>query len=103
MPVKGATVLPSDDTSTPDVPLEPAINPEALAIAERLLSEFGVPRRVRFTPSQLAQDVGGSTRAWQRECEIGNIGAVHSVGGWIVSWHRLVAYVARRQNIVEMN
>ena len=96
MLTRGNTVLPSEDTSTPDVPV-PA---HVLLVAESLLMELGVPRRVKFTPSQLAMDVGGSTRGWQRECEIGNIGAVHVVGGWLVPWSRLVAYVAQRQNIV---
>jgi hypothetical protein len=101
MPVSrvcGTTVvLPSDDTNTPDVP----VSAEALYVAESFLSEIGVPRRVKFTPSQLAEDVGGSKRGWQRECELGNIGAARLVGGWVVPWSRLVAYVAVRQNIVE--
>lgn len=99
MPTRGETVLPSPDTTTPEVP----VSVEALTVAETLLTELGVPRRVKFTPSQLAQDVGGSTRGWQRECELGNVGAVRMVGGWVVPWHRLVVYVAARQNIVESN
>jgi len=55
---------------------------------------------VRFTPSQLARDIGGSARAWQRECERGEIGAVRTSAGWIVSWQQLVRYVAIRQNVV---
>lgn len=99
MPVIGTTVLPSPETATPDVP----VGEPALAIAEELLAQLQVPHRVKFTPSQLSQDIGGSTRSWQRECEIGNIGAVHVPGGWIVPWKRLVTYVAQRQNIVETN
>lgn len=99
MPVAGNTVLPSENTSTPDLP----VCAEAVSIAHDLLLELGVPRRVKFTPSQLASDVGGSTRGWQRACELGEIGAVRIVGGWVVPWERLVKYVAQRQNIVENN
>lgn len=99
MPTRGTLVLPSENTNTPDVP----VSAEALTVAEHLLSELQVPHRVKFTPSQLAQDVGGSTRGWQRECEMGNIGAVRVVGGWVVPWQRLVRYVAQRQNIVDQN
>lgn len=79
------------------------VAPEVIAIAERLLYELAVPHRPKFTPSQLAQDVGGSERGWQRECELGNIGAVRVVGGWIVPWQRLVVYFAQRQNLVNWN
>jgi hypothetical protein len=78
-------------------------NPQALALAELMLSELGVPRRVKFTPSQLASDVGGSARAWQRACELGEIGAVRAIGGWLIPWTRLVRFIAARQNLVEMN
>lgn len=103
MPVKGTTILPSAGTNTPCVPVESGLDPAAVAVAEAFLVELEVPKRVKFTPSQLATDVGGSRRAWQRECEIGNIDAVRLPGGWIVPWHRLVKYFAKRQNVVESN
>lgn len=75
----------------------------SIRVAEQLLAEMGVPRRRRFTPSQLAQDLGGTTRSWQRACRLGEIGAVHIPGGWITTWQQLVTYLADRQNLVSRN
>lgn len=80
-----------------------SIDPDALAVAEQLLQELGVPRRVKFTPNQLAADVGGSARGWRRECELRAIGAVRIPGGWVIPYARLVAYFAARQNVVALN
>lgn len=97
--VCGTLVLPSEDTNTPVHELDPA----AEAVALKILRDLEVPKRPKFTPSQLAQDVGGKMRSWQRACQLGEIEAVHIPGGWVVSWQALVVYVARHQNIVSMN
>jgi hypothetical protein len=89
-------VLPSKDTNTPVHDLEP----EAEAVALRILKDLEVPQRVRFTPAQLAEDVGvGTPRSWQRACQLGIIEAVHFPGGYLISWRALVAYVAEHQNV----
>lgn len=79
------------------------VDPAARAIAEQLLEELEVPRRVKFTPSQLARDVGGTARSWQRACELGQIGAVRIPGGWLIPWSRLVSYFATHQRLVSKN
>lgn len=53
--------------------------------AERMLDELAVPHRPQFTPSQLAQDVGGSARAWQSACGKGQISATRDGRGWHVT------------------
>lgn len=100
MPVSvcGTIVLPSEDTCTPV-----HVDPAAEAVALQILSDLNVPHRPKFTPTQLAADVGGKARSWQRACQLGEIEAVHLPGGWVVSWSGLVRFVARRQNVVEMN
>jgi hypothetical protein len=98
MPVCGTLVQPSKDTNTPVY-----VDAAAEAVALQILREMDVPRRPKFTPSQLAQDVGGKARSWQRACQLGEIDAVHLPGGWVVTWHGLVRFFARRQNQVEMN
>lgn len=98
MPVCGTIVLPSEETKTP-VYLDPAAD----AVALQILRDLDVPQRPKFTPSQLAQDVGGKARSWQRACQLGDIEAVYLPGGWIVTWRGLVRFFARRQNVVEMN
>lgn len=100
MPVAvcGTVVLPSEDTETPVYH-----DPAAEAVALQILKDLDVPRRKRFTPSQLAQDVGGKARTWQRACRLGEIEAVHIPGGWLVTWPGLVRFVARNQNVVERN
>lgn len=95
--VCGTLVLPSEDTATPVHPLDPA----AEAVAIQILKDLEVPRRVKFTPSQLADDVGGKARSWQRACQLGEIGAVRIPGGWLVPWPSLVRYVAEHQNVSE--
>ncbi len=80
-----------------------SIDVAAEAVAIRILHDLEVPRRVKFTPSQLAQDVGGTARSWQRACQLGEIGAVRIPGGWLVTWRELVAYMARHQNVVSTN
>lgn len=97
MPTRDHLVRPSPDTHTPVLP-EPSDAATAIALA--LMDELKIPRRLKFTPSQLAEDVGGTARSWQRECALGNIGAIHVAGGWIVPYDRLVQYIAKRQNIV---
>src|ERR1700694_1455204 len=89
-------------TSAPADSVE-SVTEVALAAAETILSQLRVPRRVKFTPSQLADDVGGTARAWQRECKLGNLGAVRVPGGWLVPWRQLVLYFAERQNLVSLN
>lgn len=93
-------VLPSRDTGTPVLP-EPS--DAAMAVALALMDKLKVPHRVKFTPSQLARDVGGTARAWQRECSLGNIVAVRVPGGWLVPYDFLVRYFAERQNVVSNN
>jgi hypothetical protein len=97
MPVRGMYILRSEDTLTS------GIDPAALAVAEQMLIERGVPKRAKgFSPSQLAQDVGGSTRSWQRKCEDGDIEAA-DLCGWSVTWPALVRYVAAKQNMIDGN
>lgn len=79
------------------------LDPAAEAVALQLLDELGVPRRRKFTPTQLAQDVGGRARSWQRACQLGEIAAVRIPGGWLVTWRALVLYFAEHQNVVSMN
>jgi hypothetical protein len=97
MPVCGTVVQPSEDTNTP------VLDPAAEAVALRILRDLEVPHRPKFTPSQLASDVGGKARSWQRACQLGEIEAVLLPGGWVVTWGGLVRFVARRQNVVELN
>ena len=94
MPVRSDVVLP--DTFS-------EIDPAALAVALRMLAERGVPQRSKgFTPSQLAQDVGGSARSWQRKCADGEIEAA-DLCGWKVTWPALVRFVAAKQSVIDEN
>lgn len=79
------------------------IDPTVEAAALQILSLKAVPRRPKFLVSHLATDMGGSARHWQREFKLGNIWGFLGADGWETYWPYLVRYVAKHQNIVEMN
>lgn len=80
-------------------PVEPTVEAAVL----RFLEELGVPKRPRFSPTHLAQDLGGTERTWQRHCRLGDIEACRLPGGWVVTPRALIAFLARRHNLASLN
>ena len=67
-----------------------------IQIALEYLAAMGVPRRQEWAPSQLARDLGKTTRTWQRRCESGEIAAETRGRGYVVTWPSIVRYFAER-------
>ena len=84
-------------------PSSAGVDPEAIAVAERMLEEIGCPRRPKYTASQLARHLGDDPRTWRRRFQLHEIEGFRSGRAWIASWSGLVRYVAQGQNVVPLN
>lgn len=92
MPARGDTVLPSENTSTPDVPVP----------AHVLLTpaDFGIPARKVYTPQQFATYFNKSARTIIREIEDGRLRAMRIRGEYVIPWREVCEYFMRQQGIL---
>ena len=67
------------------------------------LEDFKVPIKPRYLIAHLAQYLGGSVRAWQREVQLGNLRAVKLPGGWAIPRPELERYFKENQFFVNDN
>lgn len=90
MPIRGTAVLPSEDTATPETPVP----------ADVLLTpaDFGIaPRRMPFTPAELAPHFNVSARTIQRMIEDGRIRALMVGGVYKIPYSEVVMWFLRQQ------
>lgn len=89
MPVRGTVVLPSEDTSTPDVPVP----------AHALLTPdwFDIPQRKCFTPSELAPYFMTCPRTIIRMIEDGVLRAVKVGGVYKIPYREVAHFFMRAQ------
>lgn len=82
--------------------LVPPLDPAAEAVAIHILRALRVPDRLKgYTPTHLAQDVGGSARSWERKFLQGEILGYKRPGGWVTTKEWLIRYLAENQNVVD--